>query len=156
MKKVRIMILIALSLLIVLPCVVKIYKRVERQNELDKLNSYELYSTYVALRDQFWVYVMCNPEYQLSDTMASKFSDDYFQSLKSKIDNKAPSKCSAQIFMLFPSEELPYGWEKDELNIKMNFDTSIFHRHTTCIITIPYGANSIDECDIEYREPSGE
>ena len=151
-EKTRMIILIAVSLLIAVPFVVNICKRAERQKELNELNSYEVYSTYAAARDSFWVFVMCNPEYPLSDIMVSKLSDDYFRSLKSKIDGATTSNCSAKIFMMLPSKELPYGWEKDEVTISLNFDLSIFHRRTAYIITIPYGADSIDECNIEYRE----
>lgn len=92
---------------------------------------------------------MCNPEYDLSDILVQKFTSDYFLSLKSKIDSLGKKELQTILFMMLPSGELPYGWEKDELNISCNFDQSAFHRATTCTVTVPYGAKSLDGCILE-------
>ncbi len=157
--KVRIVLCIVLFSLLGLFCILNISMKhidqAKRQHELSKTYSYEIYSSYIAIREVYCVYVMCNPEYTLSDIMAQKFTHEYFVSLKAKIDDTETPKEATDIYLMIPSNELPYGWEKSELNISTNFDQSIFHRHTVCIITIPYGANSFDDCNIRYRSQSG-
>lgn len=152
-RRARDVLRIVIFSLLILFCIVNIgtkhIKKQKRRQELSEKYSYEIYSSYVVTREAYYVYVMCNPEYTLNDIMAQKFTDEFFVSLKSKIDDTEIPKVSAKIYFMIPSEELPYGWEKDELNISLNFDMSIFHRHTACIVTIPYGADSFDECNIE-------
>ena len=154
-KKTRIVLCIVLFSLLGAFCVVNIgmkhIAQAKRQQELSEMYSYEIYSSYIATRDAYYVYVMCNPEYTLSNIMTQKFTNKYFKSLKSKIDNAEMPKVSTEIYLMTPSEELPYGWEKDEMNISLNFDKSIFHRHTVCIITVPYGANSFNDCNIRMQ-----
>lgn len=122
-----------------------------RRQELSLLQSYEVFEGYVPKYDVYEVFVMCNPEYTLPDIIALKFTDEYFKALKSHIDGAESSHAPTTVYMMFPSEDLPYGWEKSELNIVMNFDQTIFYKHTTCVITIPYGANAFEECSVEYR-----
>lgn len=159
-RKAHVVLCIVLCSALLLFCMIhfgmKHIEQAKRQQELSDMDSYEVYSSYIANREVYYVFVMCNPAYTLSDIMAQKFTNEYFMSLKSKIDNAETPKVSTDIYMMVPSNELPYGWEKDELNISVNFDQSVFHRHTQCIITIPYGATSLDECMIKYRDPNGE
>ena len=153
-KKARVVLSIVLFSSLVLICIVGIgmnhIEQAMRQKGLSQMYSYEVYASYIATREVYYVYEMCNPIYTLSDIMTQKFTNEYFKSLKSKIDNAEMSNISTEIYLMLPSEELPYGWEKSELNISMNFDQSIFHRHTVCIITVPYGASTFDDCSIKY------
>lgn len=130
----------------------------KRQKELSNMQAYEVYSSYVMTRESYYVYMMCNPEYSISDVIHNFFDSEYFNVLKSKIDDLKKSNIEtpniqAQIFMMLPDKDegIYYGWEKDELNIKQNFDTSVFHRMTQCTITVPYGAMSLEDCTIEYQ-----
>lgn len=126
-------------------------EQLKHKRELSQKPSYEVYKTYIANRNVYHIYVMCNPEYPLSEIMVQKFSDDYFLSLKSKIDALEVSEIQTNIYMMMPSE-LPYGWEKSELDISCNFDTSVFYRQSVCVITVPYGADSFDDCKISFFE----
>ena len=151
---------VIICIFVFLFCVINVgIKRVEqnkRYQELSDMHSYEVYSSFVATREIYSVYVMCNTHYSISDVIAHKFTDEYFESLKLMLESSDVLHVSAVVYMMLPSEDLPYGWEMDELNISVNFDQSIFHRHTKCIISIPYGASSIDDCSIEYRKQNGE
>lgn len=120
----------------------------KRQQELSEMHSYEIYSSYIAVRDAHYVYVMCNPQYTLSEVIEQKFTEQYFEALKLTLDDLGNPNIPTEVYLMIPSDELPYGWEKDELNISMNFDRSVFHRHTQYIITIPYGADSLDDCSV--------
>ena len=157
--RIRNILCILLCIAVLLFCIVNIgikhIDKAKRIQELSKLHSYEVYSSYIAIRDSYYVYVMCNPEYEFSDILNFKLTDEYIESfkLKSYISETPNTIC---IYMMIPSEELPYGWEKNEFNISVNFDLSIFHRHTMCIITIPYGADSLEDCSIEYSKENGE
>lgn len=133
------------------------------RKELSNMQAYEVYSTYVMMRESFYVYMMCNPNYALEDVIDGVLDEQYFDSLKSRVDEKIDklnqnadkniSSLPTRIFMMLPSKEegILYGWKKDELNISLNFDTSAFHRMTQCIITVPYGAMSLEDCTIEYQ-----
>lgn len=131
-------------------------EKAERQEELSEMYSYEVYSSYIAKTEEYKIFLMCNPEYTLNDVIIEKLSDEYLESLKNKIDDVGNPRAPTRIYMMIPSEELPYGWEKSELNISMNFDTSIFYRQTECIIIVPYGATSLNECSFNYRNADGE
>ena len=135
--------------------VMRAKEKAERQEELSKMYSYEVYSSYIAQNEEYKTFLMCNPKYDLNDVIVEKLSDEYLESLKNKIDDAEKPKLPTRIYMMIPSEELPYGWESSELNISMNFDTSIFHRQTECIIIVPYGATSLNECSFNYRNADG-
>ena len=151
---------ITILLLALIVCIVNVgikhIAQAKRQQELSELDSYEVYSTFVAIRNAYHVFVMCNPEYTISDIIALKITDEYIDSLKSKSYTTERSDMPIIIYLMMPSAELPYGWEKSELNISTNFDHAVFHRHTMCRITIPHGAASTDDCVIEYCEQNGE
>lgn len=144
---------IMICLLALLICIVNVGSKhiaqAKRQQELSELDSYEVYSKFVSTKNVYRVFVMCNPEYTISDIIALKITDEYIESLKLKSYTPERSDMPIIIHLMKTSDELPYGWEKDELNIAMNFDQSVFHRHTMCRITIPYGAVSVDDCNIE-------
>ncbi len=159
-KKTCMIVCIALLALSGMLCIVDIgmnhIEQARHRQELSEMYSYEVYTSYMATREAYYVYVMCNPEYTLSDIIAQKLIDQYLISLKSKIDGAETPHAPTEIYLMTPSDELPYGWEKSELNISLNFDRSVFHRHTVCIITIPYGSDSFDDCRVTYRNQSGE
>ena len=151
---------ITILLLALIICIahvgIKHIAEAKRQQELSELDSYEVYSKFVSTKNVYRVFVMCNPEYTISDIIALKITDEYIESLKLKSYTPERSDMPIIIHLMKTSDELPYGWEKDELNIAMNFDQSVFHRHTMCRITIPYGAVSADDCTIEYRGQNAE
>ena len=45
----------------------------KRQKELSNMQAYEVYSSYVMTRDSYYVYMMCNPEYSISDVIHNFF-----------------------------------------------------------------------------------
>jgi len=164
-EKVLIAIFVTIYAAVALSWVVKVgaehIEQAKRKKELSNMYAYEVYSSCVNIRESFYVYMMCNPEYSFSDVTHNVFDSDYFHVLKAEIDdfNKSNTETppiQTKIFMMIPNEKegIHYGWEKDELNIKHNFDISVFHRMTQCIITVPYGATSIEDCEIKYLNAS--
>lgn len=83
------------------------------------------------LIDQVKELLTCHPEY---GNMYEQFGE---QKIK--------------IYFMYPSDELPYGWEKDYLNIASNVHTGIFYAHAEAVLTIPVGAKTFTECTLrEY------
>lgn len=144
-----------IAFLLIILCSVFAGKYIAKRNRLNELSEqycYEVYFTYVENRQTYMLYLMCNTDYTVADIIDNVFTDEYFVSLRKRIDNTETPSATATIYLILPSNEIPFGWEKSNLNIACNFDVSVFHRNTVCIVTIPYGAESLRECDIDYQK----
>ena len=136
-------------LLLTLP-LKKLIDDLSRQKELSSKYAYEVFFTYVENRQTYYLYLMCNPKYTIETVIGNTFTDEYLNLLLSKVENADATPAQTIVFLMKPTEELPYGWEKSDLNIACNFDTSVFHRNTVCKIYIPYGSSDIENCIIDY------
>lgn len=127
------------------------FENVSRIKGLYSKYAYEVYFTYVENRQIYRLYLMCNPNYKLTSIIKNTFTTEYLKSLQANIANANTPSAQTTVFLMTPTEEIPYGWEKSNLNISCNFDISVFHNNTICKIYIPYGASDINSCTIEYQ-----
>ena len=148
---IRVIICIIVLLLICTMMLVKHFEQESRMKELSLAYTYEVYFTYVENRQSYHLYLMCNPNFSITDIIENAFTDEYFNSLKSRIDKANTPSAQTTVFLMNPTDEIPFGWEKSNLNISCNFDASIFRQNTICRITIPHGALTLANCEIECQ-----
>ena len=75
--------------------------------------------------------------------------DEFITSLRNEELYNEFGEHPIMLYFLLPGKELPYGWQKDAINIMMNFDKAVFYRNTKVLVTIPVNAKTIDDCLIE-------
>ena len=146
------------AFLLIILCSVFVGKYIAKKNRMDELSEkycYEVYFKYIENRQSYSLYFMCNPDYTVENIIENVITDEFLFSLQQRIDNSGKPKAAAVVYMMSPTKEIPYGWKKSNLNISCNFDISVFHRNTVCIVKIPYGAESLGECAIDYKIING-
>lgn len=148
---VRIVIFIFALFIVITVLMTNYFEEISHIDELSSKYAYEVYFTYVANRQTYNLYFMCNPDYVLADIIENIFTVEYFDLLQTNIDTLDTPTAQTIAYLMIATDEIPYGWEENELNISCNFDISIFHRNTICRIYIPYGASDIESCTIEYQ-----
>lgn len=151
MKKLRIVLLSTALLILICPILIRLHASHKEQKELNKLSHYELYSSYVKIREEYRVFLMVNPNRDSGSVMDQIFTDAFIAQTISDMKATGFGDYPIKVYLVQPSDELPYGWKKSELNISTNFDRSIFHRNTYCTVTIPFVAKSLQDCFLEYR-----
>ena len=151
MKRLRIAAIIVVVLFLLGVIAVQVYRSHTEQKELEKLSCYKLYSSYFQIRDEYRVYYMVNPDHGKDTVVGELLSDSYIGEIMTEMENTGHGEYPIIVYLISPSDELPYGWKKSELNISANFDLSVFHRNAYCTITIPVDAKSIHDCILEYR-----
>ncbi|MBQ3614890.1 MAG: hypothetical protein II993_02680 [Anaerotignum sp.] len=119
---------------------------------------YELYHSYIKRDDQYRVYLMLNDEKNNTDGLPACFDDTFVVDTAAEMYATGFGEHPIVVYMLWPCEEIPYGWQKSELNISMNFDFATFHQNTIWLLTIPRGATTLEECVWEeykaaYKNP---
>ncbi len=148
---IRIVACIFVLLLVLTIFLTNYFEDMSRIKELYSKYAYEVYFTYIENRQTYRLYFMCNPDYTLTDIIENTFTTEYLGLLQTNIAAANTPPAQTTVFLMTPTEEIPYGWEKSNLNISCNFDLSTFHNNTICKIYIPYGASVIDSCTIEYQ-----
>lgn len=130
-----------------------------RLNELSKLPYYVVHDTYVTRDEMFEVYVMVNEkkdEMQIEDKVKSLLTEDFINEMRN-VPTKNPEKGNLYekhgehdltVFFMFPTKDLPYGWERGYAVI-----TDIPHTHAIkATLEIPINAYSVNDCLLEFRE----
>ena len=107
---------------------------------------YELYHSYIKRDDHYWVYLMLNDEKIGTDALPACFDDTFVTDTVAEMYATGFGECPIVVYMLLPCEEIPYGWQKSELYISMNFDRAVFHRSTVWKLTIPRNATVLADC----------
>ena len=152
MKRFRIIIFLSVMVIILIFCVTNHwYISYTEQQELKHLPYYELYSSYYQVREEYRMFLMVHPQKTGESSIGEIFTEDFIRDTITKFENTDHGTYPIQVYLIAPSEELPYGWEKSELNISANFDQSAFHRNTYCRVTIPFDAETLQECAIEWE-----
>ncbi len=149
LKFLRIAAGILVLLLICVPSLTRWYEKRTRTEELSAQPCYEVYFMYVNTRESYRLFLLCNPAYTVEEIITATFTESYFEELQSRIDRTGFGEFPATVYLMMPNDELPYGWEKSEANIAINFDTSVFHRSTISTVFIPYGAKTLQNCSVE-------
>ena len=151
MQKLRagiISVVILVSVCALLICFVTAYTE---KKELNQLTCYELYSSYVKVRGEYRVYYMVNPNKDRESVIYEIFTDSFITEIIAKMKNTGYGDYPIRVYLISPSDELPYGWKKSELNISSNFDQSVFHRNTYSTVTVPFEAENIHDCILEHH-----
>ncbi len=148
---VRVVVCILVLLLVITMLLANHFENMSHIKELSSKYAYEVYFTYIENRQTYRLYLMCNPDYSITTIIENIFTPEYFDLLRTNIATANTPPAQTTVFLMTPTKEIPYGWEKSNLNISCNFDISIFNNNTVCKIYIPYGAFDIDSCTIEYQ-----
>ncbi len=56
-----------------------------------------------------------------------------------------------RVYLLLPTDDLSYGWEKSYDNIRINVDFSIIRNAERAELIIPIGAASPDNCMLTFK-----
>ena len=151
----RIILSVVLCLVLVSPILIKVgtshIKQAIRQRELSDMYAYKIYFSYAAVRERYEGYIMCNPEYTMEEIQEQIFTEETFASLKKHIDEGGFPVNPTRLYLVAPSDEIPYGWEKSELHISTNFDQAILRQQSLYMIDVPYGAKSLKKCSVWHR-----
>ncbi len=153
----RIVILALILVIIIVKGVVFCCEKQSRYNALVEAGSYELYFTYIARDSDYRLFLLlydppANPD-QLKSRAASIIEEEnLITDLHSRETYREFGDHPIRIYFLQPNEEIPYGWEKSELNISMNFDQSAFYRAAVLTAEIPADALTAGDCIYELYE----
>ena len=154
-NKIKLIVVFILILAIILIFLTHIIINHHRINQLIKQEYYCLYSTFDPRYELYIVFMMINENSQKNSDLehwARKIvTNSYINQLRSDKLYLSQGEYPIKIHLISPSNELPFGWEKDELNIEMNFDQSVFYRNTHLIVTIPISANNFSDCKLEVN-----
>lgn len=124
-----------------------------RVQKLKQQDYYPLYYTYIAMDKEYRMFYMLNTESvnenEVKIIIKNIIDDEFITSLRDEEIYNEFGEHSIMLYFLLPSKELPYGWQKSELNITMNFDHSAFYRNTKVLVTVPVDAKTVDDCLIE-------
>lgn len=138
MKKVKVIVLIMLSTLIFSIILFNLYTQISEQKKLDDQDYYELYSSYYDLREEYRMFFLLNGEKINKESNTDTYTETYI--LESLITEEFISQCvkkaqsldfgnyPIKVYILIPSKEIPYGWQKSNQNISTNFDQSAFYK----------------------------
>ena len=151
MKKLRAVIISAVILALACSVCICLYNLYTEKKELNQLLGYELYSAYVESREEYRAYYMVNPNKDSQSVIYEIFTDSFISEIIAKMKDTGFGDHPIKVYLIYPSDDLPYGWNKSELNISCNFDLSVFHQNTYCTVTVPFAAESINDCTLEYR-----
>ena len=149
MKKLRIMLISTMAIVLIFMTANLLYVSYTEQKELYNQPYYELYSSYYKVRDEYRMFLMVNPHKSKEAILEEIFTESFIKDTITRFGNTGYGEHVIRVYMISPSEELQYGWEKSEGNISANFDQSVFHRNTYCIVTISFHAKNLQECTIE-------
>ena len=127
MQKLRAVIISVAVLALVCALFICLFISYTEKKELYQLTCYELYSSYVKVREEYRVYYMVNPNKDSNSVIYEIFTDSFITEIITKMKNTGYGDYPIRVYLISPSDELPYGWKKSELNISSNFDLSVFH-----------------------------
>ncbi|MBQ7921461.1 MAG: hypothetical protein IJ325_02650 [Clostridia bacterium] len=113
---------------------------------------YELYHSYIQRDEQYWVYLMLNDRIVDPGSRHTVFDDRFVADTLLSMHATGFGEYPVVVYMVYPSEALPYGWQKSELNISMNFDEAVFHQNTLWRLIIPGSAKGMGDCTWEEWE----
>jgi len=142
---------------------IDIIKSAIRKNELRKLPYYIVYDSYHSYhRDTFDIYVMVNNEKEeskISDYINNIISDSFISEMRdvpktNPLDGnlyKLYGDHDIWVHFLFPTSDLPYGWEKTYLDISYNFQFDAITRAEKAKLIIPIDASKPNECKLMFE-----
>ncbi len=146
---------------VVILCVILVgvaYELAIEYNRVDALveqGYYYLYCSYVATKDEYHAYYMTSCETLDIDSITQFVKpivdSGLIESLRNHEQYKLHGEKQIKIYFMMPSEEIPYGWWKDEFNISCNFGTGKLDMHTVLILTVPVASESFEDCELFWR-----
>ena len=155
LNKICLIIIIILLFAILINFSVNAIKKQHRMKELLEDGYYHLYTTYVNPRDQYHVFVMINTptkDFEELELWAKRIiTEEFISTLKNSNIFQDHGASPAEIYLVSSSDELAFGWEKNELNIEMNFDQSVFYRNSHIVVSIPLSAISFSDCTVKSK-----
>lgn len=130
------------------------YTEHRRMAELRALPYYELGTMCVVSHPdfprepQYVIYLMANPDFLSQDNLEEVLTDTYITKTTARAEQAMSAPVPTCVYIVYPTEEIPYGWEKDELNFSMNFDKAILNQNSICTVVVPPHAVTFSDCSI--------
>lgn len=97
---------------------------------------------------QFVIYLMANPDFISQDNLEEVLTDTYITKTTARAEEAMSAPVPTYVYIVYPTKEIPYGWEKDELNFSMNFDKAILNQNSICTVVVPPHAVTFSDCSI--------
>lgn len=154
---IRITILALILLILAVRGITSCYNEQSRYNDLVEAGHYELYFTYIARDREYHLFLLMHESPKDTESLktyaASIIEEKHLiTDLRSRETYRKFGDHPITIHFMQPNEEIPYGWEKSELNISMNFDQSAFYRATVLTVEIPIGVMTAANCSYNIYE----
>ncbi len=142
---------------------VPLIKSTIRKLELRRLPYYVVYdSPYDSTEEYYNIYIMINDDKSsLSevDKIKNLITDDFVAQMR-EVPRQNPlygnlyekfGDRKIRVYLLLPTADLSYGWEKSYDNIRINVDFSIIRNAERAELIIPIGAASPDNCRLTFK-----
>ena len=142
---------------------IDIIKSAVRKNELRKLSYYIVYDSYHSYhRDTYDIYIMVNNEKEeltINDNVRKIITDSFISKMRDVPKSNPLNGNLYELYgnhdiwvhFLFPSNDLPYGWEQTYMNISYNLQFDDITRSEKATLKIPIGASQPNECELMFE-----
>lgn len=141
---------------------IDIIKSAIRKNELRKLPYYIVYDSYHNYhRDTFDIMMVNSGKEELTiiDNVRKIITDSFISEMRNVPKSNPLNGNLYELYgnhdiwvhFLFPSKDLPYGWEQTYLNISYNLQFDVITSAEKATLKIPIGASQPNECELIFE-----